>query len=679
MSDLGFDLGGISLGNIFRNMNGNSSKSTANTTGDKSGGGNVSSGTKRKWRPEEERTRKLSERVRVDDIKQQSGRERFHFMERMNEHKMYSKKFLDWVWPHRLADKVKMTEDYPELVNGRFHREYKMPDGTKKMLVDPAARFAIDHWFGYGCHEKGILTGIPNLQGKYKASTDPNADLWIGGTPPWFQTKKDGHFKGQLKVADLPEAERTRVCKQLQTQFQPGGWKAIDVKALWKKFIEQHGEPTATEVKEWHALWKQKVRESKTAVLDKKLLEDLRKQVYSQDADSLFSAAVRKAVYDYAKELSETEPLKNYFTNAFMSTGGMPDVIPFWEKRYTEIEKKKAYRDRHTQYILETHPEWGALPAASVVSAQDKKTIEALKHILKTNREHYFLHETYTGRDLLKIIEEREGLLKKLKHGNAAAMKKGKNNKYNKDADDYMNKLYTAQYYSSVLALPNGPERKRQSDLYEFDKYQKVGNFVGTKGYSKHIHVAGSAMNVEKSLEAARAIGRKNYDAVRKFAAFALEKKQGTRARPFKVQKKNGTFYTMEELREKKRKYNEAKKKKEDEKKKKEDEEKAKLEEQRQRNLNIERKRAQNAYLEGKRRQKDQSQARLQLDSALLQKANAAKRKREEREAEFARIQAEGKRKAEAERQERRRTQIQYPIDSDILREREKQNRLERG
>ena len=322
-----------------------------------------------------------------------------------------------------------------------------------------------------------------------------------------------------------------------------------------------------------------------------------------------------------------------------------------------------------------------------MASAPEKKQIEMLKHILKTDREHYFLHETYTGRELQRILKEREDLIKKLKRSNTLlATKNRKGREYNSAARGYMNKLYTDTYYSSISALPPGNEKQKQTNIYELNKNQKGHNFVETRGYSKVIHVDGSAMNVNTSLEAARAIGRKNYDAVRQFAAFALEKKRrATSGRLPSFHKKNGTAYTPEEFEQKRRTLLAAKKKREEEKKKKEKEEEEKrmqeAEAQRQRNLNVQREEARQVHrleMEKRRRRAEQSQTVLSLNPDLRQKANAAKRKREEREAEIAKIEAESKRQAQTEKERKQQSRTVYTMDAAALQKLQKQNRLAR-
>jgi hypothetical protein len=547
------------------------------------------SGKKRKWAADPEQRRTLKKRVE-GNMKQVSGRERYTLVKYMNEKKMFSKKFLEWVWPREVPNKIRMTDEYPDLIDERFKRDVRYKDpitktATKRLLVSSGARFAIDHWLSHGCRKDAIVTGIPELQGKYKPSNNPNADVWVPASkdhgPPWFQMKIDGHFKGEIKVGDLPDGERKRVCDQVKRQFQPGGWKPIDIDALWKKFAEQHGEPTPQDVKQWHKYYKDTSTMSKTAEIDEKIAEKTRKQLFSSHANATFSSTVRRAIFEYAKQLSQTRPLKN-LTNALEASGGLP-IAPSWEVR-------RDYRDPYTKWILDNHPEWENLPSGSVVSADDKKKIEVLKYALDKVREQYFLYDTYSGREFQHALKRRDKLMKNVIKKNQETVK---NQDYNLEASQFLDKLYSKLYYRGLKEelnkIPTTPERVAKSTLYEIDKGQKIADFVAAKGFNPAIHIEDTEMNVNRSLEVARAIRNKNYDKVRQYARFALEKKEAVDKRKLPTFTNFGK-YTGQEIKQMLEKARENAKRREMQKKEKRRREAEEASREEQRRLNVLRK-----------------------------------------------------------------------------------------
>ena len=459
----------------------------------------------RAWRaPEERKTVKQ----RTDTLVHGKKRLRPIIMDELNRKGYHSDKFLKWIWPWDKTDKDEMSTE-PNRINQRF-------TNRRTKHVDVAARYAIDAWFAGECRPEAIYPGIPELSGKYDTTQD---NPWVTARsdeepngPPWFKYVKHGHRQNIEFVSKLPDAERTKVCHQLKRDFTPDGWKPVDIDALWKKFTDLRGHPSATEQQKWALVMKKVKQHTKSGAAlhtERKLHMTETKERFMKDPSS-FSTSVRRGIYEDA---------------LLHKTTHWRQLIGQLKSLYIEIPNEIVHEtipiDPFTQWILR-NPEWAALATSSTVTKNDEILLRSLKDELEEARKEH-LRTSPLARELRKEIKKREAFLAQIKKSTDSL----KNQEYNNRAKKYIHPLYKSQFYKTALQNKLYPgisesEKQRLETAYKAAQTKFERNFIETKGYTPVLHRPRYSLSATESLEAAQAIRNRNENKIRQFARLVL-------------------------------------------------------------------------------------------------------------------------------------------------------------
>ena len=459
----------------------------------------------RAWRAPEER---LTVKQRTNTLVHGKKRLRPIIMDELNRKGYHSDKFLKWIWPWDKADKDEMLTESTR-INERF-------TNRRTKHIDVAARYAIDAWFAGECRPEAIYPGIPELSGKYDKTQD---NPWVTARsdeepngPPWFKYVKHGHRQNIEFVSKLPDAERTKVCRQLKRDFMPAGWKPVDLDALWKKFTDLRGQPSATERQKWALVMKKVKQHTKTGAAlhtERKLHMAETKERFMKDPSS-FSTSVRRGMYEDALRHKTThwrqliDQLKSLYIEIPNET--LNETIPI---------------DPFTQWILR-NPEWATLATGSSVTKNDDILLRSLKDELEEARKDH-LRTSPLARELRKNIKKRQAFLAQIKKSADSL----KNQEYNNRAKKYIHPLYTSQFYKTTLQNKLYPgisenEKQRLETAYKTAQTKFERNFIETKGYTPLLHRTRHSLSATESLEAAQAIRNRNENKIRQFARLVL-------------------------------------------------------------------------------------------------------------------------------------------------------------